>query len=164
VGEYQVLELGTFVMALAAAVILLNAGMRLMRSLAAFSSESEAKRRWISPRWGGGLILFTGAASLFFAGEEVNWGQTFFHWGIAASKVLEVFGPTSVHNEDLSVSIQALGTLFLFCFFIGLPLLWTLRSRSALPLSLQPALPEGPCVAAFVVALLWETDPSRKNS
>lgn len=57
------------------------------------------RRRRQLPRRVGGLILLVGIASLYFAGEEISWGQHYFHWKTPAPLAgLNDQNETNLHN------------------------------------------------------------------
>lgn len=98
----------------------------------------------------GGLAL----ATLFFAGEEISWGQTYLQWQ-TPDTYKEVFGggETNLHNTDLN--IKTLADLFLVVMFFALPILWSRGRPVKLPVSWAPAIPEGPVVFCMAVAFGW---------
>ena len=83
-SELGVTENATVLVALAAAVM----GVRVYRARAGFPL----------PRWGLFGLLAT-AGALYFAGEEVSWGQQWFHWGTPETLVeINSQSETNLHN------------------------------------------------------------------
>jgi hypothetical protein len=93
-------------------------------------------------------------ASFFFAGEEMNWGQTFVHWGVPEEqKPFEV----NIHNHfAMPFTVMNLGDFFLFSFFIGMPILWRFRNHYGIPQTWAPAIPPWSVVFGLIVASSWE--------
>ena len=85
-NEIGFLEIGTVVMLLPAVVL----------SLLVF------RRRRMLPRGVGWLVLLGGLAALYFAGEEISWGQTYFHWKTPQGmSELNKQHETNLHNLEL---------------------------------------------------------------
>jgi hypothetical protein len=141
--EYQLVEIFTFALAFTASVLLLVWIWRMRASARNGSGMGIA---------GVGIIA---AASLFFAGEEISWGQTYFGW--ETPEFYEGFGKeTNLHNTGLR--IHDLAGLFFFVFFFLLPLAWSQRARlpawSGWP-RIACMVPEGPVIVTLAVGLLW---------
>ncbi len=146
--EFQLVELLTFSEALLAGILLLGAAHRL----------------WHGPRPPGGrpaplyataLMGLVGIAALFFAAEEISWGQTFLGWDTPES-YRSRSGETNLHNMDLLVSVQTLGSIFLGAVFFAIPLAWRKRDSLGLPPGLGPAIPPGPAVFTVAFAFCWK--------
>lgn len=159
--EYQAVEITTFTTSTLAGIMLLWSAWMLGRRRPAVDPEESMVRR-LAEGWGAaGIVGVAGAASLLFAGEEVNWGQTFLHWGVPES---EKPHPTSLHNNDneFAISVNQLGALYLIGQFIVLPLVWRFRDRWRLPIigrvpdSWRAAIPEAPVIFTFIVSVLWK--------
>lgn len=99
------------------------------------------------------LALSTVAfAVLFFAGEEISWGQSYFGWETPASyqdKAVE----TNLHNTDLP--IHGLANLFLISLFFIFPLL--MQKRKNMPLYLNILKPESPVIFLVLTGYLWKS-------
>lgn len=123
-------------------------------------------RLWLRDREQGkirnlpGSALLVGAASLatiFFAGEEVSWGQTWF--GGEIPDVLQEklnARERNLHNSDLP--IQSMGSAYLVGMFVLLPIAWFLREKRliSLPNDWGPAVAKWPVTLCIVVALGWK--------
>lgn len=136
--EYQAVELGTVTVALLAGVLLAAAAWRIFR---------------LSPPRRGEAALFAAlaaAAAFFLAGEEINWGQIFMHWGTTES-TRPIESQTNLHNTDLP--IQNLGSWYLILAFFVTPAVWRLRSRLNLPPHWALAVPRWPVIAAVAASL-----------
>ena len=155
--EHQAVELITFVCSALAGLLLLVSFRRLWRSPAA--GEGMAERR------GAAMIVgLIALATIFFAGEEISWGQSYFGWKSPES-IKDHVPETNLHNiRGLPFSINSLGSLFLIIMFIVLPILWrwsTSRASNAktarcLPISWEPAMAEGAVVFSMAVAFCWK--------
>ncbi len=100
-----------------------------------------------------GLLAVVACAAVFFAGEEMSWGQSYFGW-----RTPEGFfsRETNLHNSALEV--QSLGSLFLITVFFILPA-WARIGASRgrpLPKSWRPAIASGPVVSCLAVAFAWK--------
>jgi len=83
--EIGLLEIGTVVFLLPAVVI----------CVLIFLRRRDLPRRF------GVAILLLGLATLYFAGEEISWGQTYFHWKTPESFVsLNRQKETNLHNLE----------------------------------------------------------------
>ena len=98
------------------------------------------------------IIGLIALATLFFAGEEVSWGQTWFGWTTPES-YRTLSGETNLHNAPFGV--RALGSWFLALMFFALPGAWALRARTGVPAAWAPAVAEGPVVATMATGFLW---------
>ena len=153
--EFQVVELVTFGCAFAAAALLgWSAVVRWRRD------RLRAEVRHVSGATL--LIALVALASIFFAGEEISWGQTWFGWDSPDAFLdHQGLGETNLHNiEGVPFSFQALGSVFIVTVLIGLPLLWAsrgaLRRKGVeLPEDWAPAVAEWPVVVSTVFASLW---------
>jgi len=101
-------------------------------------------RRRELPRRFGWLVLLGGLAALYFAGEEISWGQTYFQWRTPeAMAELNKQGETNLHNLELAkygpwvdllddvLSNIPRQTMLLMCLVGGIILPLTLRKRLA---------------------------------
>jgi Na+/melibiose symporter-like transporter len=139
--ERQVVEIVTFASAFVGGVLMLWAAARLWR----------AKRQ----RSGAAIIVIIAAATLFFAGEEISWGQSYFGWQTPA-ELDGVTPETNLHNiHDLRMVFRYGPSLFLICMFLVLPIAWTLDRDDHLPRGWTPAIASWPIVVCMVVAFVW---------
>ncbi|MEO1128835.1 MAG: hypothetical protein AAFX05_03900 [Planctomycetota bacterium] len=136
--EYQFVEIVTFGSSAVASAILLWCTSRFW------------KERIV------GATILVGtlfAATLFFAGEEVSWGQTWFGWDTPES--FESFShETNIHNSGLPV--RTLAPVFLASYFFVFPAIWSLRHKVRLPADWSPAVPEAPAIFAMAFAFGWK--------
>ena len=139
--ESQIVEITTFVSSAIASLVLLVCS-KLLWTL----RRKEALGSCL-------LLVLLGVAALFFAGEEVSWGQTYLKWETPAS-YQEFSGETNLHNTSLPVN--TLGGLFLAAYFFALPLLWQRQKGSPLWQHFSYAIPKGPVVFCMAVAFLWK--------
>jgi hypothetical protein len=103
--------------------------------------------------WAAGLVGLVAMAALFFAGEEISWGQGYLQWTTPAWWQENVSGETNLHNSRLPV--HQLSGLFILGIFFLLPLSWEFRNYLNLPLALGPAIPEGPVISAIGIAFIF---------
>lgn len=156
--ETQIVEFITFGSGFAAGLLLLWCTWRLWRRRAQFG--------WLAP----GTVGMIALASVFFAGEEVSWGQTYFGWE-TPPEYKAISYETNLHNVEheielplpfldeplvLRPSVQGLGSLFIITMFIAVPLLWRLKGHGGLPANLEPAIAEAPVVWCVAVAFIWK--------
>ncbi len=88
-GELGLVELGTFVVLVPAIVL----------ALITFRSRSKLSDPWLG-RW---LVLFA-LGCLYFAGEEISWGQHFMGWRSPEFfQAHNIQSETNIHNLGLSV-------------------------------------------------------------
>lgn len=137
--EYQPVEMVTLASAVLGGVALLAAGLVLL------------KKRYHAAA---GVAAVSGLASLFLAGEEVNWGQTFANWGVP-EREQELTAPLNLHNTTEMVSIQSLGSIFIIGLFLVLPLAFALRTKTRLPGAWRPAVPPLPAVVSVLLGFLF---------
>ena len=138
--EFQVVEILTF----------LAAGMAGSLLLMATWNFFNAKNYWASS-----LVGMIAMAALFFAGEEISWGQSYLQWATPTWWQEHFSGETNLHNS--SFPVHQLAALFMFSFFFLLPFCWRFRSTFHLPLpqALGPAIPEGPVIFAIAMAIVF---------
>ncbi len=150
--ESQAVEMATVALLAVALFPLAWAAKRLWSDLPRAIEGSGA--RPLLHRYGAAVfVTLILLATLFFLGEEVNWGQTFKLWFDPTHKLDE---QTNLHNNVPGISLQGLGSLGMACAFFVAPLLWLLRDRLRLPSTLAPAMPEGPVIACLAVAMVWK--------
>lgn len=140
--ETQFVEIFTFACAFSAGVLLLIWIWR-------------ARRHAGQGYWRGiAGVSIIAAATVFFAGEEISWGQTYLGW--ATPEFYKDISPeTNLHNTG--VSIHHAASLFFVVFFFLVPLAWALRAR--LPWrgwpTLESMVAEGPVISTLLLALVW---------
>ena len=100
------------------------------------------------------LVAVTALAALFFAGEEVSWGQSLTGEAVFSSSLLDQDRETNLHNGT-QIPIQSLGGLFLLAYFVAFPIVWRLRDRLPVPRDWAPAVPEWPVAVAILTAFAW---------
>lgn len=150
--ERQVVELATAAMVLLSAAMLFYAAGRLWR---------QQRYEGAIPGLPGGpmIIALVALAAFVFAMEEISWGQTWFGGGKGV--IAQTLGSKerNLHNADLFLSAQTLGSVFLIVMFMILPLAWRFRRpRGAIPLpnDWRSAIAEAPVVFCFVIAFVWK--------
>lgn len=152
--EYQLVEMITFGCSLLAAVLGFLAAVLVARRVRVRFPVARGLHRWFAP----GLLGVTSLAALFFAGEEVNWGQTFSRWGqpefTQDAATAEAYTAQSVHNNLDGISVQSLGSVFLVVVLIVLPIVWARRDRLNLPAAWGPAIACWPAAATAVFAFV----------
>ena len=126
--EFQLAEMLTFAFALLGGVGLLIGAWRM-------------RGGWGGGPWANGIavVVLTGLAGVFFAGEEVNWGQTFLHWGVAEreqGRALDLNLHNTLRGERLGAwgwgwvpRVQVVGEIFVLAVFLGVPFVWAVRKR-----------------------------------
>jgi hypothetical protein len=149
-GEMGFIELGTAAMLLAAAVILAQEARRLFRN---------------GERWNGWLAAILAFGAFLVMGEEISWGQWFFHWD-SPEWFLEhnAQGETNLHNlvfvkKDIPKWLVVIG---IAVFGLVMPFLKGASRRRIGPFD-RKMLPTAVCApVAFVVVashvvvkLLW---------
>ena len=137
--EYQAAEMITFGSALLGGLALLSAAAVMLRKR--FNAAAV-------------VAAASGLASIFLAGEEVNWGQTFVNWGIAEreQRLAQVL---NLHNTTEFISIQSLGSIFIIGLFLVLPVVFALRGATKLPVTLRPAVPPLSAVVSVLLGLAF---------
>lgn len=147
IRETQIVERITFGAAIIAGFMLLWSAWRL---------KSPARGARLRGLAGAFIVGIIGLAAIFFAGEEVSWGQTWFGWK-TPDRYQSVSPETNLHNNEwFVIRVQSLGSIFLIVMFFILPALWTQRKKLNLPPSLAPAVAEGPVVFSMAIAFLWK--------
>ncbi len=136
--EFQLVEIMTFLAAAIAGMVLLVAAWKFWH--------------WTN-YWSAGLVGIIAIACLFFAGEEISWGQSYLQWSTPTWWKTHFSGETNLHNSRLPIHLLA--GLFIFGIFFLLPALWTWRARLPLPKELEPAIPEGPVIWAIGIAIVF---------
>lgn len=146
--EYQAVELITVLSALLGSMLMLTASYRLWRGSGPVDTGVAG---WRTGRGGAAIIALLMLATFFFAGEEANWGQTYF---AGPTSVAEI-GAMNLHNT-ISLPVQSLGSVFLIVMFFGLPIAWAFRRLLALPEAWAPAIAEGPVIFCMACAFAWK--------
>lgn len=139
--EYQIVEIATVASALPACLLLFWSAWR-------FGQDS-------GQRSGGVIVGVIGLATLFFAGEEISWGQTYLGWD-TPEPIRPLGGETNLHNMRVPIPVQGLGSAFLLVMFVALPLAWRWRDRLPVPKGWACAIAEGPVVFSMVLAFAWK--------
>jgi uncharacterized membrane protein len=97
------------------------------------------------------------AATFFFVGEELSWGQWIFGWRLEEKlRHISGSGETNLHNMDIPISIQSLGGVFLIVMFLVLPGMWRFRAHTGLSGGWAPAIAEAPVIVTIAVAFAWK--------
>ena len=143
--ESQAVEILTVAFAAIGAAILIPLGLHLWARTARTPGRSKFPG-------GASLIVVVGLAAFFFAGEELSWGQSIFHWKTPAD-VKEISRETNLHNGKLGVSVHALGNLFIIASLVALPIAWRWRRKLRLPADWGPAIAEWPVATCVVLAV-----------
>jgi hypothetical protein len=139
--EFQWVEILTFVSSLTAGILLSMVWIKRYQT-----PRIEAKL------WGTILIGFVGLASLFFAGEECSWGQTYFN-----SERQDYSGGNQERNlHNSGFPIQSLGSLFIFCVFIVLPVLSRIHRTQGIIIPFGITIPSSPILFCMCFAFLWK--------
>lgn len=140
--ETQAVEISTFIAGLIASILLARAAWLITRSL----WPNKPDRSTVA------IIVMIAAATIFFTGEEISWGQSYLGW-----KTPENYagGETNLHNVDLPIRIQSLGSLFLIVMFFGIPIAWAFRQKLNLPESWRLIVAPGPVIFTFACAFAW---------
>jgi len=142
--EFQIVEILTF---LCGAL----AGM----GLGYVSYQLRALHYWQAAIWVGSRALGT----IFFAGEEISWGQSYWGWETPSWWRENISRETNFHNtqEGNTNRLQSthLGIFFLLVMLVIAPLLWSYLCHKGLSLNLAPAMPDFASAGTIVVALLY---------
>ena len=102
------------------------------------------------------IVGVMAAATLFFAGEESSWGQSYWGWSTPEWWDSNVAYETNLHNSRISVwAFHNLAGLFQVVMFGLLPVAWMLREQLRLPDEVGPAIPELPVVMCIFVAFVY---------
>lgn len=153
--ESQAVEIATFICGLFASVMLVAATWRLagLCRRARRGGRCAVRSGWRGRLDGCGgtlIVAMVAAATIFQAGEEINWGQTYYRMfaEVPAEQPVE---QTNLHNR-IPISFAGLGAAFLVVMFVGLPVAWRLRGRLPVPRDWAAAVAEGPVTWALLVA------------
>ena len=139
--EFQIIELLTVGCGVLGGILLVIATWKLWT------------KQWI---WAAAIVGIMASATLFFAGEETSWGQTYFEWNTPIWWDTYVASETNFHNSRISTSgFNNLAGLFQIAMFGVLPLAWVMRERLGLPEGLGPAIPGYPVVFLMFVAFVY---------
>lgn len=136
--EFQVVEILTFIAAGMAGIILLMSTWKFWKR---------------DNYWAAGLVGLVALAALFFAGEEISWGQSYLQWDTPTWWQEKFSGETNLHNSQFPV--HQLAALFIFSIFFLLPFCWQFRNYIYLPLALEPAIPECPVISALGISIIF---------
>ncbi|MCZ6834619.1 MAG: hypothetical protein O7G85_02490 [Planctomycetota bacterium] len=145
--ELQAVEIITFASAFLGGILLTWAAWKAWRQ-GAQSGKSGLKGR------GGAFIVgIIALASIFFAGEEISWGQSYFGWKTPKA-YKQVSVETNLHNTKINVN--AMGSVFLVVMFFGLPIVWKTNWPVKPPADWRFAIAEGPVVFSMACAFAWK--------
>lgn len=118
----------------------------------ALLSFAAIRRR--KQRLAASVVAVTGLAAIFFAGEEMSWGQSYLGWRTPESYAA-FSGETNLHNSWLPV--QTLGSSFLIAVFFVLPALWRWGAGGRrLSKAWEAAVASGPVVFCMATAFAWK--------
>lgn len=151
--EYQLIEMTTFGAGLAAGAVLWVGAVKLWKRRPG-RDYGPAGPRGLPDRLGAFAVVAASAAAVWFlAGEEVDWGQTFAHWGVPElEKDRDII--LNLHNTTEIVSMQSLGSWFVNIVLLGIPVMWCFRRKLNLPRAWWPAIPIGPAVLALIMGTM----------
>ena len=100
--ELQLVEILTFLAASMASGLLLVSTLKFLKE---------------PNYWAAGLIGLVAMAALFFAGEEISWGQSYLQWTTPTWWKENFSGETNIHNSRFPV--HQLSALFIFSVFFS---------------------------------------------
>ena len=147
--EYQIIELLTFLSAALAGCILIYVTHQF------WVLHSVEAAIWV------GILAL---ATIFFAGEEISWGQSYFEWDTPQWWGEYISRETNFHNSRVdqanSFRLTHWGGVFLLVMFVILPVLWKNQNRIGLSLNLAPAMPDFGSMVTIVVASLYRESKS----
>ena len=145
--ETEVVEILTWTSALVAGLILIPLGVAL------WIATIRRAGTWLPG--GAMLVLMAGLAAFFLGGEEVSWGQTWFHWKTPA-EMRGLSRETNLHNGRLGRLVHHCGNVFLIGLFLVGPVLWRFRERLPfrIPHDWRPAVAEWPVFTTIGLAFL----------
>lgn len=151
--EYQMIEMITFGAGVVGGVLLWIGTVKLWKRRPG-PDYGPAGKRGLPDRWGAVLLVAASAAAIWFlAGEEVDWGQTFAHWGVPElEKDRDII--LNLHNTTDIVSMQVLGSWFVNIVLLAVPIMWCFRRKLNLPRAWWPAIPAGPSVLALILGTM----------
>ncbi len=142
--EYQIIEILTFVAGAIAGLVLVYVAYQFW-----------ALRQWEAAAWVGVMAL----ATIFFAGEEISWGQSYLAWETPQWWGDYISRETNFHNSRAgqanTVRLTQWGGIFLLVMFVIAPIVWVYQHRLGLSLNLSPAMPDFGSMATIVVASLY---------
>jgi hypothetical protein len=139
--EHQVVEILTFASAALGGVLMLYSAARLWRTG--------------GQRSGALIVIIIAGATLFFAGEEISWGQSYLQWE-TPEELAGVTPETNLHNiHDLRMVFRYGPSLFLIVMFLVLPVAWALDRDKHLPRGWTAAIAPWPVVVCMVVGFVW---------
>lgn len=148
--ESQAVEMVTFVCGVVGGALLLSAAWRLWKRRPGVDFGPRGVRGLPDRHLAWALPATVGAAAWFFAGEVVNWGQTFLHWRVPEREQLRGMS-VNLHNNSKVISLMSLGSGFLLGVFLVWPVVWRFRERLNLPGLWHVAVPWGPAILAVVM-------------
>lgn len=139
--EFQVVEIVTFLAALTGGIILVYCAWRMW------------KHGW---HWAACVVAVNAGATLFFAGEEISWGQSYFFWATPDWWNTHVAYETNFHNSQISVTgFHTLAGLYQVAMFGILPGIGFFQDKVPFVSRLRPSIPELPVVAFVLVGFVY---------
>ena len=149
-NETGFIENGTFVFLLPAVVLAFVLARRFFH-FSALPPRAARKMAW--------LMLILGLGFFYFAGEEVNWGQIWFHWKTPARWAADNYQQqTSLHNLNgmsilNNVPREILLTLVIFLALV-LPIIFRHRRARLKNTVWQYLIPGGCLIPAAILAVI----------
>ena len=152
--EHQAVELITLACSLSGGLLLCFSAWRLWSQDHIAWPDRPSGR--ILRRHGAAIIVtLIAIATIFFAGEEISWGQTYLRWNTPEA-IRQITPETNLHNLDgFAISPMSLGNLFLITMFFVLPIAWLYRQPLKLSPSFKRCIAEWPVVFAMALAFTW---------
>ncbi len=142
--EYQIIEILTFVAGAIAGLVLVYVAFQFW-----------VIHRWEAAVWVGIMAL----ATIFFAGEEISWGQSYLAWETPEWWGEYISRETNFHNSRADQAnhfrLTQWGGIFLLVMFVVAPIVWVYQDRLGLSLNLAPAMPDFGSMVTIVVASLY---------
>lgn len=142
--ENQIIEILTFACGASAGFLLLY-----------ISYQFWFRHPWEATAWVGMIAL----ASLFFAAEEISWGQKFFAWDTPDWWGEHISRETNFHNSSPTqpniINWTHLGNIIVLLIFVVGPLVWVFQHHLGLSFKLFPAMPDFGSVFTIIVASLY---------
>ncbi len=139
--EFQIIELITVVCAIWGGGLMVMGTWKLWM------------KNWV---WAAAVVGVMALATLFFAGEEISWGQSYWGWSTPTWWRNNISWETNLHNSRISLEVfHGLAGLFQITMFVILPLIWMMRKKLGLPEQLKPAIPEYPVIFIIILAFVY---------
>lgn len=151
--EFQIIEILTFLSGALAGFILVYVAYQFW-----------ALHWWEAAIWVGIMAM----ATIFFAGEEISWGQSYWDWETPKWWGEYISRETNFHNSRVaqpsSFRLTHWGGIFLLVMFVIVPVLWVYQDHVGLSLILAPAMPDFVSVVTIVVASLYRESKNTLES